>query len=72
MESSLIEDEAVSEAAVIGIPDANKGEIVKAYVVLNSSFTASNTLAADLIEYVKKRVIQAPIPERNRICEGAA
>ena len=69
VESSLIEHEAVSEAAVIGIPDANKGEIVKAYVVLNSSFTASNTLAADLIEYVKTRLSKHQYPREIEFVE---
>ncbi|GIT54794.1 MAG: hypothetical protein Ct9H300mP16_19540 [Pseudomonadota bacterium] len=33
-ESALIAHEAVAEAAVIGVPDAVRGEIVKAFVVL--------------------------------------
>jgi medium-chain acyl-CoA synthetase len=39
---------------VIGKPDALRGEIVKAFVVLAPGFTASDDLAAELQEHVKR------------------
>ncbi len=53
VESALVEHPAVAEAAVIGKPDALRGEIVKAFVVLAPGHTASDTLAAELQEHVK-------------------
>ena len=56
VESALIEHRAVTEAAVIGVPDAERTEIVKAIVVLANGFEASDALAEELQSYVKKRL----------------
>jgi acetyl-CoA synthetase len=56
VESALIEHQAVVEAAVIGKPDAQRTEIVKAFVVLAAGFAASDALAEELGQYVKKRL----------------
>ena len=53
VESALVEHAAVAEAAVIGKPDALRGEIVKAFVVLAPGHTASDALATELQEHVK-------------------
>ncbi len=53
IEDVLIRHEAVTMAGVVGKPDALRGEIVKAYVVLAKGFTASEALARDLSDYVK-------------------
>jgi len=42
VESALLEHSAVIEAAVVGKPDALRGQIVKAYVVLRPGATASD------------------------------
>jgi len=54
VESALIEHPAVAEAAVVGKPDALRGEIVKAFVVLAPGRIASDALAAELQEHVKR------------------
>ncbi|MFT7596086.1 MAG: acetyl-CoA synthetase [Paracoccaceae bacterium] len=56
VESALIEHPAVTEAAVIGLPDKERTEIVKAVVVLAKNFQASDALAEELQAYVKKRL----------------
>ena len=43
VESALVEHPAVAEAAVIGKPDALRGEIVKAFVVLAPGHDARRT-----------------------------
>jgi acyl-coenzyme A synthetase/AMP-(fatty) acid ligase len=53
VESALVEHAAVAEAAVIGKPDALRGEIVKAFVVLTAGWVPSAALAAKLQEHVK-------------------
>ena len=45
VESALIEHPAVSEAAVIGVPDAERTEIVKAFVVLSKDYDGTPALA---------------------------
>jgi acetyl-CoA synthetase len=56
VESALIEHPAVTEAAVIGKPDPARTEIVKAFVVLAKDFAASDELADELAQYVKRRL----------------
>ena len=53
VESALLEHRAVLESAVVAAPDAVRGSIVKAYVVLRPGVAASNTLARELQEHVK-------------------
>ncbi|MFA0815419.1 MAG: acetate--CoA ligase [Anaerofustis sp.] len=53
IESSLLEHPAVDEAGVIGKPDAIRGEIVKAFVVLADNYTPSKNLEEELRLHVK-------------------
>jgi acetyl-CoA synthetase/medium-chain acyl-CoA synthetase len=54
VESALVEHAAVAEAAVVGKPDALRGEIVKAFVVLAAGHAPSDALSAELQEHVKR------------------
>ncbi|PKL37457.1 MAG: acyl-CoA synthetase [Spirochaetae bacterium HGW-Spirochaetae-1] len=54
VESALQEHPAVLENAVIGAPDELKGQIVKAFVVLNKGYEAGPALVKELQEHVKK------------------
>lgn len=56
VESALVEHPAVVEAGVIGKPDPLRGEIVKAFVVLEPNTKPSEKLKAELSEYVKKHL----------------
>lgn len=56
VESCLIEHPAVLESAVVGKPDAERGHIVKAFVVLSEGHTASDALAEDLRLHVRGRL----------------
>jgi acetyl-CoA synthetase len=56
VESALIEHPAVIEAAVIGKPDPERTEIVKAFVVLAAGYEPSEALAEELKQYVKRRL----------------
>ena len=53
LESALMEHAAVAEAAVVGIPDPLRGEVVKAYVVVKARYTPSKTLAVELRQLVR-------------------
>ncbi|WP_150112141.1 AMP-binding protein [Desulfonatronovibrio hydrogenovorans] len=54
VESALITHPAVVEAAVTGVPDEVRGQVVKATVVLASGYEAGEDLTRQLQEHVKK------------------
>jgi len=54
VESALLEHPAVAESAVVGSPDADRGNIVKAYVVLRPEYEPSDALVAELQDHCKK------------------
>ncbi|MER8848632.1 MULTISPECIES: acyl-CoA synthetase [Mesorhizobium] len=56
VESALIEHPAVNEAAVVGVPDPQRTEIVKAFVILAPAYEGSTELAEELARHVRKRL----------------
>jgi acetyl-CoA synthetase len=62
VESALMEHPAVAEAGVIGVPDPLLGEVVRAFVTLNSGFEASEDLRLDLLGFSRKRLGAAVAP----------
>ncbi|MDR0841441.1 MAG: AMP-binding protein [Christensenellaceae bacterium] len=54
VESALLEHEAVLEAAVTGVPDPLRGQIVKATIVLKPGYEGTDTLKKDIQEHVKR------------------
>ncbi len=54
VESALVEHPAVAEAAVVGKPDPQRTEVVTAFVILAPGFEASDQLALELQDHVKR------------------
>ncbi len=69
VESALIEHPAVTEAAVVGVPDKERTEVVKAVVVLANGFEAGDTLAKELQAYVKERLSAHAYPRLMEFTE---
>jgi acetyl-CoA synthetase/medium-chain acyl-CoA synthetase len=53
VESALLEHPAVAESGVVGVPDLDRGQIVKAFVVLRPGHEPGDRLARELQEHVK-------------------
>jgi len=56
VEAVLLEHEAVREVAVVGAPDADRGQIVKAFIELRDADAASEELVRALQDFVKARI----------------
>ncbi len=54
VESALIEHPAVLETAITAVPDAVRGQIVKATIVLANGYTPSEELKVELQQHVKR------------------
>lgn len=54
VENALLEHPAVLECAVIGKPDSERGEIVKAFVVLRDEVALTDEFVREIQEHVKK------------------
>ncbi|WP_313049374.1 AMP-binding protein [Pseudomonas soli] len=62
VESALIEHPAVIEAAVIGKPDPQRTELIKAFVVLAAGYQGSAELEEDLRQHVRQRLYAHAYP----------
>ncbi|MDQ9022577.1 AMP-binding protein [Acinetobacter sichuanensis] len=69
VESTLLECVEVLESAVIGKPDVERTEIVKAFVVLKPQVAASAALATQLQDYVRSRLSKHSYPREIEFVE---
>jgi 2-aminobenzoate-CoA ligase len=62
VESALLLHEAVSECGVIGVADEERGQIVKAFVVLKSGYTINDQMTRGLQDFVKSVIAPYKYP----------
>jgi len=62
VEDALLRHEAVAECGVVGAPDDERGQLVKAFVVLKPGFDAGPELAAALQAFVKASIAPYKYP----------
>ena len=63
VENCLVKHPAVANAAVVPKPDAERGALVKAYVVLAPGFVASSALIGDLQQHVRGQLAPYEYPK---------
>lgn len=66
IENALEDHPAIEEAAVIGVPDVDWGEVVKAVIVLKEG---ASVTPAELVDYTKSRLASFKAPQYYAIVE---
>jgi 2-aminobenzoate-CoA ligase len=62
VESALLMHPAVSECGVVGVPDEERGQLVKAVVVLKQGFAPGPEMAKTLQDFVKQTIAPYKYP----------
>jgi len=63
IENVLEKHPAVQKSAVVGSPDKERGEIVKAFIVLDPKYGPSNELISEIQNFVKTRLSMHEYPK---------
>ena len=62
VENALLKHDAVAECGVVGAPDEQRGQIVKAFVVLREGFTGDDAMVKELQDFVKAEIAPYKYP----------
>ena len=64
VEEKLMEHPAILEVGVVGVPDPNIGETIKAFVVLKKDYRDKGTTERDIIEWSKEKLAGYKYPRQ--------
>ena len=70
VENVLLEHEAVLECAVVGAPDVERGQVVKAVIVLRPGRQGDAALVKELQDFVKARIAPYKYPRAVEFAEA--
>ena len=70
IEDALLKHDAVQMAAVIGVPDPVRTEVIKAFIISAPGVTPSEALADELKEYVRNRLAKHEMPRMIEFVES--
>jgi len=62
VEAALLQHPAVAECGVVGVPDTERGQIVKAWVVLKSGYMGNEPMVKELQDFVKRAIAPYKYP----------
>src|SRR4051812_17121373 len=62
VENVLLDHPQVAECAVVGVPDSDRGQLAKAFVVLTSDAKADDATAKSLQDFVKQQIAPYKYP----------
>jgi len=68
VEEAVLDHPAVAECAVVGEPHPERGQVVKAYVVLRPGWEPGEALVAEIQEFVKQRIAPYKYPRVVEFC----
>jgi 2-aminobenzoate-CoA ligase len=64
VEAILLQHDAVAECGVVGVPDEDRGHLVKAFIVLKAGRQPSHALVIELQTFVKEKVAPYKYPRQ--------
>ncbi len=70
VESALVEHRAIAEAGVIGKPDPERGQIIKAFIVLRYGYEPSRELEDEIKEFIRHRLSAHAYPREIQFMES--
>jgi 2-aminobenzoate-CoA ligase len=68
VEGALMQHPAVAECGVVGAVDAERGQVVMAFVVLKAELTGTPELEKEIQEFVKQTIAPFKYPRRVEFC----
>jgi acetyl-CoA synthetase len=69
IEAKIMEHRSVASCAVIGVPDPQRGQAIKAFIKLLPGFTPSDALISELQAHVKTRLAAHEVPREFEFLE---